>query len=880
MSAKKPIAAKKSPLEMLLEWSAADGRPEWQRDAMRRIVEKGALSPMDTDQLVQLAKRAHGDDTFTLRPEPLAANHLPAPASGSDAITLTSITDVVGVNQLAAKQTLPFAASGMTIVYGSNGAGKSGYARILKKICRARFPGQIMPDAFSDATPPPAAASVHYQRGGATQPPVTWMDALSDGPHPVLSAVSVFDRESAAVHLRDENEVAYRPFGLDIPDELASACTAVKDALNREKKALEAARSPLFTKPSWDAGSRVGSVMTALKADVDLTQLRALAVLTETEQQRHAQLTADLARDPIVAAAEHRLNADVVRQFVAIIERAAENHSDAALADYVQSAAEARELRAAATAAAAAAFAGVPLEGVGNAAWRALWDAAQKFALGAGPAGRGFVASEPGAPCVLCQQDLSAQAAARVASFAAFVADDIETAAVKAEQTFDAARQAFAKAEIRTAVVKDGRQRLLLGNPVLAADVLRFLAAVRLRARQCKQAAHSGAPLTLTALPASPVQGLRDHERQLRDNAREIGDAAKGEARAKLAAEQRDLTDRLALDSLLPIAEAEVARLSALKRLASCLAETSTTAITHLGNSIADTVITPHLEDRFQEEIVQLAAERIRVKVVRSSGKYGTPHYQIRFFKNADAPVTNVLSEGEQTCVALAAFLTELATASTHSTLVFDDPITSLDHKWRKKVAERLVKEAAVRQIIVFTHDLVFLNDLRTLSDQASSPVSTVSLDRGVGGAGVVSEGLPWKGKSVLDRVDSLEKDARTAQLLYDAQDEAGYRDAVHKIYGALRSTWERAVEDVAFSHVIMRHRDYVDTKNLRKVSALTGVDCDALSARYKKCCDEIEAHDPSRGRDAEPPPPADIFADIEAVRDWVDDLKNRQKLL
>ena len=47
-----------------------------------------------------------------------------------------------------------------------------------------------------------------------------------------------------------------------------------------------------------------------------------------------------------------------------------------------------------------------------------------------------------------------------------------------------------------------------------------------------------------------------------------------------MAAEQRDLTDRLALDSLLPIAEAEVARLSALKRLASCLAETSTTAIT------------------------------------------------------------------------------------------------------------------------------------------------------------------------------------------------------------------------------------------------------------------------------------------------------------
>lgn len=880
VSAKKPIAAKKTPLEMLLEWSAHDGRPEWQRDAVRRIVEKGALSAFDTDELVQLAKHAHGDETVTLRPEPLAANHLPTSASGSDAIALSAISDVVGVNQLAAKQTLPFAVSGMTIVYGSNGSGKSGYARILKKICRARFPGEIMPDAFSDATPLPAAASVHYQRGGAAQSPVVWADAASDGPHPVLSAVSVFDRESAAVHLRDENEVAYRPFGLDIPDELASACAAVKEVLNREKKALEAARSPLFSKPSWDVGSRVGCIMSGLKADTDLVQLRALAVLSEVEKQRHAQLTADLARDPAVAAAEHRLNAEAVKRLSAIVERVTGSHSDAKLANYVRSAGDARELRAAATAASAAAFAGAPLDGIGNAAWRALWDSAQRFAAGAGPGGARFVASEAGAPCVLCQQDLSAEAAARVASFTAFVADDIETAAVKAEQTFDAARQALAKAAIETSMIKDGRQRLLLGNPGLAADVLRYLAAVRLRARQSERAAHSGEPLQLTSLPASPIQFLRDHERQLRNNAQEISASATGEARAKLVAEQRDLADRLALDSLLPIAEAEVARLRALQRVANCVAETSTTAITHLSNSIADTVITPHLQDRFQEEIVQLAAERIRVKVVRSSGKYGTPHYQIRFFKNADAPVTNVLSEGEQTCVALAAFLTELATASTHSTLVFDDPITSLDHKWRKKVAERLVKEAAVRQIIVFTHDLVFLNDLRTLSERASSPVSTVSLDRGVGGAGVVSEGLPWKGKSVLDRVDSLEKDARTAQLLYDAQDEAGYRDAAHKIYGALRSTWERAVEDVAFSHVIMRHRDYVDTKHLRKVSALNAADCDALSAHYKKCCDEIEAHDPSRGRDAESPPPADIFADIKALRDWVDDLRNRQVAL
>lgn len=876
----KTDTAKKSPLDMLLEWSAIEGRPDWLRDAMRRIVEKGVLTHADTDDLVRLAKHGRGDASVDICPVPLAAHHLPTPSVGGAAITLTSITDVVGVNQLAAKQTLSFAPAGMTIVYGSNGAGKSGYARILKKVCRARFPGAIMPDAFIDTTPLPASATLNYAKGGTAQSPLAWQDGLSSGPHPVLSAVSVFDRESAAVHIRDENEVAYRPFGLDIPDELATACSAVKEALSRERRTLEDARSPLFTKPSWSTGSRVGAILGTLKANTDLSALRALAVLSDAEQQRHAQLTSDLARDPAVAAAEHRLNADAVKHLAGVLERAERNHNDARLAALAQCAADARDLRAAAAAAAAAAFKGAPLDGIGSAGWRALWEASQKFAASAGAGGASFIASETGAPCVLCHQPLAPEAAARIAAFKKFVAADIETKAKEAERAYTQARQDFDKARVTTAEVAAARRRIMIGHEGLANETLRFLAGVRLRRLQFNRAIAAGATPQLMALMDSPVSALRDHERQLRNHAQEIADAAKSEVREKLVAEQRDLTDRIALESLMPIAEAEVARLAAIKRLTDCIAETSTTAITHLGNSIADTVITPYLEDRFQEEIVQLAAERIRVKLVRSSGKYGTPHYQIRFFKNAGASVTNVLSEGEQTCVALAAFLTELATAATSSTLVFDDPITSLDHKWRKKVAERLVKETAVRQIIVFTHDLVFLNDLITLAARANAPVATVSLDRGVAGAGIVSDGLPWKGKSVFDRVDTLEKDARTAQLLYDAQDEAGYRDAVHKLYGALRSTWERAVEDVAFNHVIMRHRDYVDTKHLRKAAALTEADCDALSVHYKKCCDEIEAHDLSRGRDAEPPPPADLFADIGAVRAWVEDLRNRQKAL
>ena len=156
------------------------------------------------------------------------------------------------------------------------------------------------------------------------------------------------------------------------------------------------------------------------------------------------------------------------------------------------------------------------------------------------------------------------------------------------------------------------------------------------------------------------------------------------------------------------------------------------------GHDIADNVITPKMRDQFQSEIVRLAAEKVRVEVVRSGGQFGSPQYQVRLFANPKAKVHIVLSEGEQTCVALAAFLTELTTASHKSALVFDDPVTSLDHRWRRKVAERLIAEASDRQIVVFTHDLIFVNDLHDLAVRERTKVKLVSLSRGPAGTGVL----------------------------------------------------------------------------------------------------------------------------------------------
>lgn len=329
---------------------------------------------------------------------------------------------------------------------------------------------------------------------------------------------------------------------------------------------------------------------------------------------------------------------------------------------------------------------------------------------------------------------------------------------------------------------------------------------------------------------------------------------------------------------MLQAATDEVERLKSIQFLDQCLGDTTTNSITKLGNDIADTVITPKLRDRFQEEIVKLAAEKVRVEIVRSGGKYGSPQYQVRLFANPNAPVGNVLSEGEQTCVALAAFLTELATATHCSTLVFDDPVSSLDHRWRKQVAKRLVEEAQQRQIVVFTHDLIFVNDLHDLAYANKRPLQLVTVSRGPSGAGVVEQGLPWKAQRIEERIDNLEKEARSAKAFYESDQEEEYRKAAVAVYNKLRTSWERALEEVAFFHIVRRHRDYIDTKHLKKASVLTEADCDAFQAGFKTCCDITDAHDPSVARNAEAPPPGDLVKDIQALKDWVSALRDRQK--
>lgn len=77
------------------------------------------------------------------------------------------------------------------------------------------------------------------------------------------------------------------------------------------------------------------------------------------------------------------------------------------------------------------------------------------------------------------------------------------------------------------------------------------------------------------------------------------------------------------------------------------------------------------------------------------------------------------------------------------------------------RVAQRLVAEVAIRQVIVFTHDLIFLNDIEQAAEHAGFVCETRHIRTSPTTAGIVNPNLPWEGMKLPERIHKLEQRAR-----------------------------------------------------------------------------------------------------------------------
>src|SRR5260370_7733971 len=130
--------------------------PEWQRDALHRIAVTDELGAADRAAVRARLMHAHGisvvGDTVCL---PLAQADLPAEANAGEPTILCGLGPVQHVDKLARDQELRCGVSGITLNFGDNGAGKSGFARVAKKPSLPRLPHSPQRSPFPEQPPPP-----------------------------------------------------------------------------------------------------------------------------------------------------------------------------------------------------------------------------------------------------------------------------------------------------------------------------------------------------------------------------------------------------------------------------------------------------------------------------------------------------------------------------------------------------------------------------------------------------------------------------------------------------------------------------------------------------------------------------------------------------
>lgn len=118
-------------LQEILRWSKTI--PAWQSDAVARLLSKQSLDEQDLDDLYALLKVAHGIADETGRTaRPLAEDQIPVPVASTTKVVLQAITNLQNVNAIASTVRVPIAPTGLTVIYGDNGSGKSGYSRVLR----------------------------------------------------------------------------------------------------------------------------------------------------------------------------------------------------------------------------------------------------------------------------------------------------------------------------------------------------------------------------------------------------------------------------------------------------------------------------------------------------------------------------------------------------------------------------------------------------------------------------------------------------------------------------------------------------------------------------------------------------------------------------
>jgi energy-coupling factor transporter ATP-binding protein EcfA2 len=848
-------------LQEILTWSQS--LPAWQSDAIARLFAKQELSQTDLDHLYALLKAEHGiPDPKGRVAKRLQANQIPSAPSTTSHTDLLAVKNLKFVNAIAENQRLPFGPTGLTVIYGDNGSGKSGYSRVLKRACRARDQSELIhPKATLPAGKPGTAQATFEISVNGNLKTVLWEDG-KDAPKE-LSTLAIFDSRCARAYLDVEDDFAYVPYGLDIIKGLAQTCNQL-EAMARTELAQN---EPDTT--SIDDLSRgttaVANLLAGLSAKTRPEKVEALAKLSAKDIDRRNELEQSLKTDnPTAKAGQVRLLSARIAKIAKSVTEKSEIVAEEVVVK-LRGLVEARKAALEAAKLAAQIFEENDklLPGTGGEAWKRLFEAARSFYREACPS-EDFSHLDPKLQCPLCQQPLG-QSAVRMEQFEKFVQAETEKNVRVREEEFSDEYRRFGGQTVELGFDQELQTEIDSAVPGLGAATKAYGESLTIRRDAIKQVCDSQAWSDIVSLPASPAADLQSLSEKLTEEAASLEKAADVVARNSMEEEFRELDARLKLSKFKAAVITAITKHSLCLNLNKCLRALKTNAISKKATELAASVISKDLEAALNSEFKALSAESLRVSLQSRSAKGKTLH-KLKLGSAQGKNPADVLSEGEQRAIAIGSFLAEVNLGGGTGGVVFDDPVSSLDHKRRERVAKRLVEEALKRQMIIFTHDVYFVSLLVDEAARVGAICVTQSLTRKPEGYGVADPRLPFEVMGTKARLGELRQLQQGIEKLFNKGDELEHRKQTIDAYRQLRLAWERAVEEILLRKVVIRFGKGISTQPLIEV-VVEDSDYTTIDNQMTKCSNY--AHDQALLGGTAIPDPDELLADINTLDTW-----------
>lgn len=837
-------------------------RPQWLQVAATRLLQQAEFTDKDIAEFAILCQQeADGRSLKTNFSFPASA--FSQGATGT--LRLCSISGVEGVNALAPKNPLEFGKGNITIVYGNNGSGKSGYVRLLKHICGARETGDLHRNVYKSGFATQKACISFEQDGISKTHAWSGQGVCAD-----LNSVDIFDTSFGKVFVSSEDEVSYEPPVLSFLSSLILACEKVASALD-----VEASRHQ-SKKPNIPADKKVtpeGIWYEAISAQTSAQAIDKHCTFSgedEAEMQALQQRLAEQA--PVEKAKQLRKQKQHVDALVQDVQKHLEQLSDQNFRQIIAAKRKSILKKTAADAAAEKMFSGSELEGIGSDVWKELWEAARNYSVSVAYKEAEYPNVSDASRCVLCHQALTQEAKKRLISFEDFVKGEMQEAATNAANEYEVASQAI-DALPTTETLKTRIDAAGIPGDEVASQVTDFFTQLQAR-KDLLLGIESEAAIPDPVHPPKWIQEANAQSKSLGELAERYDEDAKSDNREEIKNKLNGLQARKWLSEHRAAIDEEVTRLKLLNQIQQAKKSANTKALSQKKGELAEALITDAFVQRFNSEIKALGASQVQVELVKSKVSKGRVLHKLQLRGASKSGLADVLSEGENRIVSIAAFLADVTGKSNQAPFIFDDPISSLDQNYEEAVVRRLIELSQDKQVIVFTHRLSLLGTVKHLAEKKTikpDVVSIRSMDWGVGEPAPI----PLSQSDIKSALNTLMN--QRYQDAKKASDSGEFECAeilLKSICSDFRALVERSIESDLLCGVVQRFQRPVHTLKLKNLAKLKGEDCSLLDSLMTKYSG-FEHSQPTESP-VELPKPDDLLSDMSSLKIWREEYDKR----